>query len=196
MQVSAQVLSLLSQYQILALFAGSFFFGESVIIGAGILSAYGVWAPVTVLWVAFLGTMSSDTAWFFGGRYFFAQFQKWEMMQKVYERVIIMLERKASAKPFRILLVIKFLYGTRILTIIYLSLRRVAYRSFFIYNAIGSIVWLMVMISIGWLIGKGFSKVLPLLHAAQFYLLALLIVMLLVTMITKWLSKKLTKSAH
>jgi membrane protein DedA with SNARE-associated domain len=193
MNISASIVSILSLYQLPAIFIGAFFFGETVIITAAFLSAKGVWSPVNVFWLAFLGTILSDSLWFIGGRYFLTIIHRWEKYQHKYGKFIKGLEKVSGKRPFLVLLFIKFLYGTRILTIIYLSVRKISFLSFLIFDALGAILWLAVMIFMGWLVGKGTTDIIPFLNKAEYGLSFLFLIIIGFKMITLWLEKKIIK---
>jgi len=96
-------------------------------------------------------------------------------------------------KPFLALLFIKFLYGTRILTILYLSIRKVHYPTFFLFNTIGTVFWLLVMIFVGWLVGRGTADAGQVFSRVEYTLTALVLLIVLYRIITTWLGKEITK---
>jgi len=97
-------------------------------------------------------------------------------------------------KPFLSLLFIKFLYGTRILTIAYLTLKKIRFFTFAIFDAMGTIFWLAVMISIGWLAGKGVANVIPLYNEMlEYSILILVVLILIVKVISLWAKKRLIR---
>ena len=91
------------------------------------------------------------------------------------------------------MLFIKFLYGTRILTILYLSTQKLQLSTFLLWNAIGTLLWLVVMISIGWLAGNSVINIIPYVDKAEYAAAILLLLIILVRFGTQWLSKRITK---
>ena len=191
MDTSAWIVSLLSTYQLPAIFIGSFFFGETVIITAAFLSAQGIWAPGNVFWLSLAGTMASDSLWFLFGHYVFTLLGKWEAYKDKYAKFALRLEKISGRRPFLALLFIKFLYGTRILTIIYLSLRKISFGTFTLFNAIGTVIWLSVIIPIGWLTGKGIADFVPIFNKLEYGLIFLVLVVAAFKAITLWAGKKI-----
>ncbi len=193
MDFSVIIVNLLSFYQLPAIFWGAFFFGETVVITAAFLSAQGIWSLLNVFWLALAGTLISDALWFLFGKSFLKLLNRWQRYQQKHDKFVKKLERILGRRPFLVLLFIKFLYGTRILTIIYLSLRKIRFRTFLIFNTIGTLVWLVVMIAIGWLAGKGIANVIPVFHRIGYALSLLVLFLIIFKVITSWLGKRIIK---
>lgn len=193
MILNDSVINLLSLYQLPAIFLGSFLFGETVIIAAAFLSAQGFWSPIDVFWISLVGTIASDSLWFLFGYRIMSFFHRWERYKEQSARLLMTLENITGKRPFLSLLFIKFLYGTRILTIIYLSIRKMRFLTFIIFDTIGSTLWLVVIISIGWLAGKSIVNLVPFLNKFEYMLLFLVVVILIFRFSAIWISKKITK---
>lgn len=193
MYLEASIIKILSSYQIPAILLGTFFFGETVIITAAFLSTRGIWSPIDVFWLSLVGTTLSDSLWFFFGQYLLDAAHRWEKYQPKYRKLADMLEKISGKRPFVSLLFIKFLYGTRILTIIYLSLREIRFSIFLIFDTLGTIFWLAVMILIGWLAGKGIADIIPIFNKLEYALLVLVLLLIIVKIISLWARKKTIK---
>lgn len=144
------IVSLLIVYQFPAIFLGSIIFGETIILAAAFLAGHGWWSVYTVFFITFVGTMFSDSLWFYMGRKLSGKSHEWQEKQEKYRKLLAFLEHITSRRAFLALLFIKFLYGTRIITIMYLSIHRLRFRTFFLFNAIGTFLWLLIMVGIGW----------------------------------------------
>lgn len=193
MNLDVTIVELLTAYQLPAIFVGSFFFGETVIITAGFLSAQGYWSLFNVFWLAFLGTIVSDTLWFLFGQQLLTYLHKWDRYQAKTTQLLKKMQQLSGERPFLILLFIKFLYGTRILTIMYLSIRRVGLWTFVLYDSLGSLIWLAVIVPIGWLAGKSIIDLWPYLNRIEYALLLIAVIILVFKLATLWISKKITR---
>lgn len=193
MELDGSIVSLLTAYQLPAIFVGAFFFGEAVIITASFLAAQGFWSVANVFWLAFAGTVLSDALWFIFGRRVLVHLHRWEKYQMQSEKILASLHRWTGGRPFLVLLFVKFLYGTRILTILFLSAHKMRFLTFVFFDAIGTVVWLAVIISIGWLAGRSLVDLAPYLNKFEFVAVFLLLIILAIRLFTTWLSKKLTK---
>ncbi len=187
------IASLLSLYQLPAIFLGSFFFGETVIITAAFLASQGIWRLTEVFWLSLAGTVISDSLWFLFGQSIFKVTRRQRTYQSKYQGFFRSLESATGQSLFLSLLFIKFLYGTRILTILYLSIRKIRFWMFLAFDTVGTMFWLTVIILIGWLAGKGVTNVLPIARQTEYLLSAIVLFIILHKIITLWLTKKITK---
>ena len=103
------------------------------------------------------------------------------------------LKKIFGQKPFLWLLVIKFLYGTRILTILYLSSQKMRFGLFALFNSLGTILWLAVIMSLGVLGGKGLVNLYPQFQKIQYLIIIILVLVVLFKILTSWISKRLKK---
>lgn len=191
--MDAHVISLLTTYQLPAIFLGAFFFGETVIISAAFLAGHGVWSLYTVFLLSFLGTIISDSLWFLFGSTILRFLTRWKRGRKKVKELEKEEVPLKKHTPFFVLLFIKFLYGTRILTIIYLSSRKMSFGLFTLFNAIGTTIWLLIMLTIGWIAAKGTHQFSPLLQKTEYALSILAVTLILAHFIVVWISKKITK---
>ena len=187
------VIEFLSWYQMPALFLGAFLFGETVVLAAAFLAAQGLWSAWTVWWLTLLGTLSADALWFFYGQKILSFFHRWEIYRRYREKFLAKLERTTGTRPYLSLLFIKAVYGTRILTIIYLSLRRVNFLTFLVFDAIGSAWWLGVIVLFGSLAGKSITELLPIVDNLEYAALAIVLIVVIWRIIFSWLSQKTIK---
>lgn len=173
-----------------AMFLGSFFFGEAVVLSAAFLAGQGLWSAWTVFWIALLGTLSADSLWFLYGQKLLGLFHKFEPYRRPSEKFLTALEKITGARPERALLFIKAVYGTRILTIIYLAIRKVNFFKFLIFDAFGSAWWIAILVSFGWLAGRKLVDLVPIIDQLEYTALALVIIVIIWRAIFSWLSKK------
>ena len=185
------ITTLLITYHLWAIFWGAFFFGETVIITAAFLAGSGWWSLATVFWLALAGTVISDVGWFFAGRYIASRSRRWADRQARHGQFLARVDQLFGQRPFLVLLFIKFLYGTRILTIIYLSLRKVPLALFILFDTIGTIIWLAVMLTIGWLASQGLGNLFPILQKTEYALSLLVVIIIGYKLVTAWIAKQL-----
>ena len=181
-------IELLSWYQMPALFLGAFLFGETVVLAAAFLAAQGLWSAWTVFWLALLGTLASDALWFLYGQKFLSIFHKWEMYRRGSEKFLGLLEKISGNRPFLSLVFIKAVYGARILTIIYLSVRRVRFPTFLLFDAIGSAWWLAAIVAFGQVAGS-LAELVPILDKLEYAVLAIVVIIILWRIIFLWIGK-------
>jgi membrane protein DedA with SNARE-associated domain len=134
--------------------------------------------------------VASDALWFrLAGpaeRYLSKHPDRWYR----YRRVLAWLDRRFGAHPERVLLFIKFVYGTRLATIVYLALRKLKLRVFLAFNGVGTALWIAVIVGVGWFVGKGVSILVPELGRVERLLPVVLGLALLLKGTATWISKR------
>lgn len=184
----------LTIYRLPTVFAGAFFFGDSVILTAAYLAGQLHWPVFPIFAAAFLGTAAADTMWFFVGVFFARKFSGSNFMRKERERASQLLQKLTGEKPFYALIFIKFLYGSRIAMILYVAARGLHFRTFSIYNSIGIFVWLSIFFPLGYLAGKGISTTFPVMNAIEAAVVMFVVSFVLMRILTIWLTKKVENS--
>lgn len=191
MPIIEAVFSVLTAHHLIAVFVGSFFFGETIIISAFYLAFQLQWSLWQVYAVTLLGTIASDSLWYLFGRYSTSRAKIWaETHQK--QRLLAGLKYLSQRRPILTLLYIKFLYGTRIVMILYISWLKIPYRIFLLYNTLGTAIWLYVMMLIGYLVSRGITNLIPTYSRFQALVTALIVLLLILKISSKWLARSLT----
>lgn len=190
MHIGTTTLAILYAYEFPALFFGGFFFGETVIIPAAFLAGQDILSLTEVFWVTYLGTVIADTLWFFAGPSLFRFAHRFERIAAKSEAVIKKVDILYGDQPFRALLVSKFVYGTRVLTVIYLSFKQISAARFLILNLLGTFVWLTAIVAIGWLAGKSIVNLIPILSDVKYALLLVVALIVLLKVVPTWLRRR------
>ncbi len=186
------VIDFLLQYEQLAIFAGAFIFGENVIIPAAFLSGQGLWTPFNVFWPAFLGTVVSDVFWFLLARRFTLKISEWRWLRAESESRRRFID-KFQKDNFRIAFFYKFFYGMRIAAIASFSLKGMTLDKFIRFDSLSTLIWLFVIVGIGWLAGRGLVNVLETFSKLTYLVAAIVILIIVVKLITLWLAKRVIK---
>jgi len=183
-------IEILTLYQMPAIFLGSFLFGETVILTAAFLSAQGLWSTWTIFWLALLGTLASDALWFLYGQKILTLFHRWEKYQHGSEKFLKALEKLTGSRPHLSLLWVKAVYGVRIFTIIYLSVRKVDFWKFIVLDAIGSAWWIGVIILFGRLAGVGLNDLPVTIDNLEYAAAAIVLIIIIWRLLFTWISKR------
>lgn len=189
MHIGTTTLAMLYAYEFPALFFGGFFFGETVIIPAAFLAGQDILSLQEVFWVTFLGTVIADTLWFIAGPPLFRFAHRFEWIAARSESVLKRVKDLYADQPFRALFVSKFVYGTRILTVIYLSFERVSAVRFLIVNLASTFLWLVAIVAIGWLAGKSIVNLIPFVSDVTYALLVVAVLIVGFKLAPLWLQK-------
>ncbi len=184
--------SAIANYQQIAVFVGSFFFGESVIITLSVLGKSIGLTFGRIFIMALLGTVLADLTWFKFGDVLLKDIKlidRWnERVSKEYSPLVKRITRHG---PVLSLLYIKFLYGTRVLTILYLSSVKVSIRKFLIFDTIGTIAWLSVIVGFSWSLGASAKSVIREIQDVAYLILIAIAILIAFRIFSKWMQTRL-----
>lgn len=162
---------LIATYGYLAVFVGTFFEGETVLVMAGFAARSGYLSLPWVILTAFAGSLSGDQLWFLVGRRFGPRLiQRRPTWQRRMKRVRGLLERHDKL----VMVGFRFLYGIRSVTPFTIGMSGISLELFAPLNAIGAAVWAMVLGPLGFLFGEAVHRTLE--RANRFEMHALLLI--------------------
>ena len=137
-----------------ALLLGTFLEGETILLIAGFVASQGgLWLPLVML-TAWVGSFTGDQFFFYLGRY-----KGRELLQKVKPW------RERSARVHElidkydtlIMLGVRFMYGLRIVTPLVLGSSPINAGRFFFLNALGAVLWAVLVPSAGYMFGSALN---------------------------------------
>lgn len=128
----------LQDFGYLALFLGTFFEGETILVLAGFLAFRGYMDLKLVVLVAFLGSYAGDQLWYFlgrkHGRKLLARRPKWQLMG---DRALEHIRRH----PDVWVLGFRFVYGLRTVMPVAIGLSGYPPRRYLLLNGLGAAIW-------------------------------------------------------
>jgi len=176
--------------QYLIIFLGAAVGGELALFTIAFLAAQGIISPVASITFSFLGALSADSMWFLLGRTTTAK----KIILHRYANPTITVITKAIEKVSRgshfwALVFAKFLVGTRIIILIYISNLSFSFGEFIRYNVIATIIWLAVIGPIGFLSGLGFTYVADIFQSLYAGVGFVLLILIVIVILQLWLKK-------
>jgi membrane protein DedA with SNARE-associated domain len=196
METFLNIIFIFLSYPFSLSFLGSFFLGEEIILALSYLSAQNFVPFWTIFTAAYLGTISSNIAWFFIAKTRAAdKILNLKYFSKGYKKIVYIFEESIKYNIFLSLLILRFAYGSRIITIFYLSREKFSLKKYIFYDFIISLIWLMAITSIGWFAGKGAERLVEQLRDFQAGLLILILIIIIVYF-SKIKIKKLINKKH
>jgi membrane protein DedA with SNARE-associated domain len=112
------------------------------------------------LWIvffsAYIGTMIGDSIWFMLSLRYGHHLEKRKKLKKAYIKIEKIIEQVFGKRHLLALTVVKYLYGTRVITILYLAKEKIRYKQFLYYDLVSTFFWIIGVGFLGWLIGEGF----------------------------------------
>lgn len=150
---------------------------EEAVIFAAVLAGKGLISLPILMIFSFLGIFVHDLVIFlFAKSKFSDRIGKMKMFSGIYKKArSIKLRRKVPLIVFAS----KFVYGTRAATIVFLGIKKYSLKSYLIYNTLSIIAWSFIMLPLGWLAGRGFTRLLHIAKGIEWFLVAGLITIIL-----------------
>jgi membrane protein DedA with SNARE-associated domain len=176
---------------------GAYFGGDAMLLFLSSLSGQGLIHFWTIILFFSLGTISSDVMWFFIGRTRLAEkLISHKQLNKGYSRIERILT-KYGRNDFLLLFIVKFIYGIRIIAIVYFSRERKRFGRFLCFNSIAVVAITVFVSFLGWMAGKGIRSYVDIYEnfrsAIKIIVIVLVIFFVLKSLINKWLLKKTTQ---
>lgn len=148
---------LIEKFGYLAVLAGTFFEGETIVIIAGFLAHQHYLKLSGVIAAAFAGAMLGDQLYFYIGRWKGRDFiASRPRLNRHSERV----ERLLQKHQLWLILGFRFIYGMRTVTPFILGASRVNAVLFFFLNAAGALIWATAIGFAGFYFGKALEATL------------------------------------
>lgn len=188
------LLTFLKNHGIIVSFFGGFITGESIVVTLGFLSAQGFLPLWPVLVFCALGMYLSDFIPLTIGRFkFFVKLLEREKSVRRVEKIEYHIQKYTKNNLFLILLYTKIIYGASIPTLIYLGAKKTSYSKFAYYNFFVEIIFVPIVVLIGWSAGKGFVFAKNIFRDIRIAIFLLIIFIILFIFVRKWLDQRLIK---
>jgi membrane protein DedA with SNARE-associated domain len=191
MGVFMTIAMLIANYGYYALFIGTFFEGETVLLAAGFAAHQGLLNLIWVILIAILGSCTGDQLAFLLGRW---RGEKLLLQFPFILRRKLTVQRLLERFHVQIIIGIRFFYGLRIAGPIIIGMTNIPFFTFSVLNFLGSIIWATLIASAGYYFGATLDGLSSNLMRIEVIVLALIIF----TGCGVWLliSKHKSKSSH
>ncbi len=168
---------------------------EEFVLLLALLSGYGFVGIWKVAVFGFIGVIVHDVAVYWFGRLpvtrrFFKKFGQASHHQKKLGFIFRFLKQKYYLP----LLLTKFVYGTRVAFIVYLSQKERNFWRYFLVNLIAVAIWFVIMVPLGWLAGQGFSHLLTIAKGIE-KLFGLIVILIMLYFLVHKLVMRMLKRA-
>lgn len=150
--VTERLTALVSHYGLAAVFAGTFFEGEGVLVAAAVLSGEGLLPPLSVWLTAASGAWLGHLAWFVVGRWL-GQRQLQDRWRWLGERLDLA-DRIIRRHPGWAVFILQYLYGIRMIGAAAFGMTHLSFGRFLSYQAFNCLVWSALVGSVGYFMGE------------------------------------------
>ncbi len=181
-------------FQYIIVLLGAAFGGEVVMIALSFLAAQGLFSLLPFCLTSFVGLLSSDVLWFWLGKTEKgSKFFSYRFLRSTVAVITEAVERVSQGNNFVALLLANFMLASRIVIIMYVSRLRVSFLRFLSYEVIAGTLWLISVISIGFISGLGFSQLAELFQNLYVAIGFILLVIFGIVIFQIWLERRFTK---
>ncbi|WHZ11726.1 MAG: lipoprotein B [Burkholderiaceae bacterium] len=183
------IADLIRNYGYLAVAAGTFLEGETILILAGAAASLGRLSLPGVIAVATMASFAGDQLYFHLGRRYGARLlARFPSLQSRTTRARALLERHHVL----VILAIRFLYGLRVAGPVAIGMSDVPWLRFVALNLAGAMVWAAAIASAGYWVGQALVPLLGAIDADELWGLA----GLLLCAMLWWLLRRRRHAAH
>lgn len=149
-----ELFSFISEYGYVAVFFGSLFEGESILLIAGHLAQQDHLSLSFILLYAFLGAVAGDLIWFLAGRYGGHRItRRFPFLLRWSVKSTTLIQKH----PRAISTLMRFMYGFRSVVPFSIGLSGIHLRTFLPWNMLGALLWVSVFGGVGYLLGEAFE---------------------------------------
>ena len=174
-------------------FIGIFFTGDELILILSYFSAHGYWSIIPIFFIIILANLSADICWFLFGNKILNLF-KWKRLKKYKQKTKLLLRK--SKRPEILLFMSKFIYGTRVLTIVTFGVNStLSLTRFIIIDCLALIPITIILLSLGWFAGKGVYLI-NIYKNIQLSIFILVIFLIFIYIVRKWINGRYVRSSQ
>ena len=184
-------IQILQEYGYVIVFLGTVIGGEIVILAAAFLASLGLFNITWVIVLSFFGIVLSDSIWYSLGYSLHSFAKKYKKFFPLSDDKMDTIRKQFNDHYGKFLVVSKFIYGIRILALMFSGYQKVSYKKFLRFNLIGTTIWLIILVLIGYTMGFSWGYLEQYSQLAKYWALAGILVVFLLryvfNRIMKWL---------
>jgi membrane protein DedA with SNARE-associated domain len=179
----------ISHYGLLGIFVGAAIEGDIAIVIAGVTASLGLLGLVPAMAAAIAGCLVADSFWFGVAK------SRAEAIRstRVYRAVGLQVESLAMRLGPWHIVYCRFIYGTRIATMMLWGLRELPYRHFISLDILGCLIWAALLGALGFLGSSSAMKLLGRAQEAELWLLGFIVVVAGVVIVYKKVLQRLRR---
>ncbi len=171
------------RYGLVAIFVGAIVEGDLTLILTGVVAHMGLVRPPLAIAAGACGALVADGAFYLVGRYGTAAIAR----SKIYARAAPVIDHLiARLGPWEIV-VARFVYGTRVASMLFWGMRRLPWRRFVILDALACGLWASALAALGFFLSGGAAVIIGEVKKAELWLLGALVAgVIIVVVLHTW----------
>ena len=177
---------LLIEHGFAAVLIGSAVEGDFTMVFAGVVANLGYFSFPVAVGFAALGAFIGDSIWYLLGRAHTTRFRSAKFYQKVGPHV----EKAAQKLGLWQIVASRFVYGTRVATMLFWGLHGLGFLRFALMDALGCVLSATAFVGLGYLIGNGADVILHQVKRFELVLMGAAAVTVLVLLAVRYAAKR------
>jgi membrane protein DedA with SNARE-associated domain len=177
---------ILIEHGFAAVLIGTAVEGDFTMVFAGVVAHLGYFSFPVAVGVAALGAFIGDSVWYFLGRAHTTRFRGGRFYRKVGPHV----EKAARKLGVWQIVAARFVYGTRVASMVFWGLHGLSFPRFALIDAIGCLAASTAFVGLGYLIGNGADVILHRVKRFELVLLGAVLVTALVLIAIKYAARR------
>jgi len=180
-------------FEYIFIFLGAVLGGELALFLLGFLAAQGILSIFPVIFFAFFGSLVPNILWFFlGGTAIVGKVVSHRHSNATFLVITEAVRRISRGSHLTALILIKFLVGTPVLLTLYINKTSMSFKKFVYYQSVALFLSMLVIVSTGYVSGRGFSYVTEISQNLYTAIGFLLLIVFVIIVFQIWLEKKFT----
>lgn len=177
-------------------FLGGLFAGEEVVATLAFMAAKGIMPLWVVVVFAGFGVFICDLFFYSIGRlHFFNSLKDIKKFSVFYDNFDSVILKVTKQKPVVALFYTKFIFGTRIITLIYTGMKKVSLKKFIVFDLLICFLWISIVVGIGYLAGRGYIFISEVLKNTFIGIGFVFTLIFIIFFVKKWIAKKLVNAS-
>jgi membrane protein DedA with SNARE-associated domain len=149
-------------------FFGALIIGEEVLFLLSIFSGKGYFSLYAVIFLGFLGLLSADIFWYFIGKHGRIREGRKKLIKCSGYRELHKFGKFLDERhEFLGFFLSKFVYGIRFLKLVSSGAKEMRFWRFLKLDILALIAWMIIMIPLGFLAGRGFLRIFEIVHGIE-----------------------------
>ena len=172
----------IDHFGLIAIFLGAIFDGDLVLLLAGVIAHMGLMNLWAAMGLASAGCFTGDFACFVAGRVRSEAIRN----SRVYLKVGPIVERVADRVGAWQIVGARFMYGTRVATMLFWGVQRLPIARFVLINGIGCAMWGVLLGLLGYSASSGAAALLGKVKRVEVWLLGAIVLFALIFLTIRW----------
>jgi membrane protein DedA with SNARE-associated domain len=174
---------LLSRFGLAAVFLLAATEGDISVILAGVVAHLGFFSLPAAIAVGAVGALAGDCVWYYVARRNAATIRD----GRLYRRIGSTVESLAARLGVWSIIAARFIYGTRIATIVFWGVQRLSFVKFALCDLAGCVIWAIVLVTLGYLLSGSAAALIGEVKRVEVWLLVAFVAIAATLLLAKFL---------